>query len=174
MPRFNLKAWMQEHQDIHPCACGCGETIRILPEHHTRGIPKFINGHGSRIRNAMRGRRGARNPNYKGGRFINSDGYVCVLNPQRTGHTDRYVYEHRLIMERHLGRALESHEQIHHRDGNKTNNSVANLELMATSDHTVLHQRLLRRKVGEDRYLRAKRRIHRGLPYRELLQCSQS
>lgn len=172
--RVNLKEWIEQEQGQHVCGCGCGGTIRIIRDHHARGIPQFINGHSSRVCNPMRGRRCHRNPNYKGGRFIDQHGYVLVLNPHRTSKRDRYIYEHRLVMQQHLGRRLSSDEQVHHRNGIKTDNRIENLQVIDVSDHARLHQQELRKLLGEETYLRAKRRIHRGLPYREILVCSES
>ena len=42
-------------------------------------------------------------------------------------------FEHRVIMEEHLGRALERHEEIHHLNGNRADNRLENLELWNTS-----------------------------------------
>ena len=36
-------------------------------------------------------------------------------------------------MERCIGRPLESHEQVHHRNGVKTDNDIQNLQLWSTS-----------------------------------------
>ncbi|KZX63212.1 hypothetical protein A3710_17365 [Stutzerimonas frequens] len=49
--------------------------------------------------------------------------------------------EHRALMEQHLGRKLEPWELIHHKDGNKTNNDIANLELCEWGEHTAEHHR---------------------------------
>lgn len=46
-PRQTVDEWVEENQNNHICACGCGETIEIKPIHRapTKGIPKFIHGH---------------------------------------------------------------------------------------------------------------------------------
>jgi hypothetical protein len=54
-------------------------------------------------------------------------------HPTRIGKTKPYVFEHRLVMETHLGRYLETHEHVHHLDGNRANNDIANLELWTTA-----------------------------------------
>lgn len=51
----------------------------------------------------------------------------------------RQVREHRAIMERLIGRSLLPGEVVHHKDGNKLNNSPDNLMLMKKSDHSKIH-----------------------------------
>lgn len=51
----------------------------------------------------------------------------------------KWVYQHRYIMEKHIGRKLESWEHVHHIDGDKTNNELDNLELLESSDHHKQH-----------------------------------
>ena len=46
---------------------------------------------------------------------------------------------HRYIMECFLGRQLTSQELVHHKDGDKLNNTVNNLELIDRATHIRLH-----------------------------------
>lgn len=72
-------------------------------------------------------------PHWKGGR-TKSHGYAYIwLSPDDPmigmAHKSGYVVEHRLNMARKLGRPLLPTETVHHIDGDKTNNSPANLQL---------------------------------------------
>ncbi len=65
---------------------------------------------------------------WKGGKTINSDGYIQIY--QGGG---KYAMEHRLIMEKHLGRLLSADENVHHMNGQKDDNRIENLELWCRS-----------------------------------------
>lgn len=82
--------------------------------------------------------RGERSPFFSNGSTVTSGGYRAILIGEK------YILEHRLIMEEHLGRKLERDENIHHKDGNKLNNKIENLELMSTVEHSRLHHKLRR------------------------------
>lgn len=68
-------------------------------------------------------------------------GYTLIKSyehPNRNSHND--VFEHRLVMENHLGRYLKKEEVIHHIDENRTNNNIENLYLCKNiSNHQKVH-----------------------------------
>lgn len=61
------------------------------------------------------------------------NGYRMV---RRAGHPNAQsqglIYEHRLIMSEHLGRALTDQENVHHINGDTLDNRLENLELWST------------------------------------------
>lgn len=70
-------------------------------------------------------------------------GYVLVYapdHPHRGQRRSPVMGEHRRVMELHLGRQLGRFEVVHHRDHNKQNNALENLELMTLGEHSRLHR----------------------------------
>lgn len=63
----------------------------------------------------------------------------------------RSVDEHRLAMERLIGRRLGQNEVVHHIDGDKSNNDLTNLVLMSRSDHARMHMKGVPRTDSEKR-----------------------
>jgi len=74
---------------------------------------------------------GRHGPNWKGGRYTSNDGYILVYSPNHPRATkDKYVCEHRLVMEKYIGRILEKTEVVHHINGKRSDNRIANLRLL--------------------------------------------
>jgi hypothetical protein len=92
-----------------------------------------------KIREALKGRmpKGSQSPVWKGGRHLDSEGYVMIATP---GGKRRYAREHRYVMEQFLGRPLTTREIVHHKNGDRTDNRIENLELMTQSEHIRGHR----------------------------------
>jgi hypothetical protein len=104
----------------------CEESIRRAMRDN--GVPR---------RPAHSGAPMERNYFWRGGRIVDKHGYILVKTPGHPFATKAgYVREHRLVMERILGRYLEPHEVVDHVDGNTSNNDPTNLRLFASNaDH---------------------------------------
>ena len=74
---------------------------------------------------------GEKHGSWKGGRLTTSSGYISVMCSDYTEMQDTqgYALEHRLVMARHLGRALAKHETVHHINGDRQDNRIENLQL---------------------------------------------
>jgi hypothetical protein len=73
--------------------------------------------------------------------WFNLCGYLACSVKYADG-TKKTVLQHREVMEQHLGRTLASAEVVHHKDKNKRNNAIDNLEVISQSDHARHHKRV--------------------------------
>lgn len=74
-------------------------------------------------------KKGCENPNWKGGRYFDGK-YFRVISPNHPFKNKMgYVYEHRLVMEKELGRYLKSSEIVHHKNHDGQDNKPSNLEI---------------------------------------------
>ncbi len=77
--------------------------------------------------------RGKRSMNWKGGRIKDRLGYILIWLPEHpNAKIAGYIHEHRLIMSNQLKRPLLPCENIHHKNGNRSDNRLKNLELWNT------------------------------------------
>lgn len=67
-------------------------------------------------------------------KIVDDQGYVQVPAPNHpNARKSRRVPEHRFVMSRFLGRPLTKSENVHHKNGDKLDNRIENLELWITS-----------------------------------------
>ena len=90
-------------------------------------------------------------------RYIVKNGYKKILQPNHHRSDNYgYVFEHILVMERHLGRNISSPEVIHHIDHNKLNNDPSNLMIFKNNkDHIAYHATCARRERSKNDHRQA-------------------
>lgn len=112
-----------EENKTNPCGCGCGELTAY----------KYVQGHHTRLfTSEEQSRRGQMNDGK-----TQRDRFEGVSTHYRKV---RGRHEHRIVMERVLGRKLTYDDVVHHKDGNKRNNHPDNLEVMTRADHIAEHR----------------------------------
>lgn len=75
-----------------------------------------------------------------GGTWLTTEGYIREMTPGRSDSTSGgSMLQHRLAMSIHIGRSLLDSEVVHHKNGNRTDNRIENLELMTRLDHVHHH-----------------------------------
>ena len=135
------------------CGCGCGKTLpkydsqgrerKFIENHHMKGF-KHSKESLLKMSQSLKGKLSReKHPFWKGTKILVS-GYV-MINVGKENHPyaskDGYVFEHRLVMEQHLGRYLTKEEQIHHKNKITNDNRIENLLLISSnSNHMKLHR----------------------------------
>ena len=99
------------------------------------------------------GNRGSQNPIWKSDEKLYPYGYKLIRIPEHPfANCDGFVFEHRLIAEKYLlteentvvingDKYLSPDYVVHHKDQNRLNNDVENLEIMTLKEHQSLHNK---------------------------------
>jgi len=118
-------------------------------------IPRRLKSEAAHIGWVHSGRKplyGEKASNWKGGRKKDRDGYILILLPRDSffspmAKKSGYIFEHRLVMAKHLGRCLQSWELVHHKGirhsgiENKSDNLIDNLKLTIRGSHAIEHSK---------------------------------
>ena len=64
----------------------------------------------------------------------NCDGYIKVITID-----GRRIRKHRYVMEQYLGRKLHESEIVHHRNEDRKDNRIENLEILSRAEHNRIH-----------------------------------
>ncbi len=97
-----------------------------------------------------------------GARMVRSDGYVQIYYPTHPdAQAGGWIMEHRLVMERQLGRRLLRTEQVNHINHIRDDNRPENLELLTAAAHAreSINWGMKKRRTMRDRLAEYERRF---------------
>ena len=92
---------------------------------------------------------GKMNNKWKGGKVKTLSGYFKIHSPNHPNQDNsKYVFEHRLVMEKHIGRYLTKIEVVHHINEIKDDNRIENLKLFKNKgEHKKFHLKFNREEL---------------------------
>lgn len=134
MKKYQDKGWLykkycKEELSLSEIAKECGVEITTV----SRWAAKFEI---RKIRVYKGNHRGSKNPYWDGGKYKdNNSGYIWVYKPNHPSATKKgYILEHRLKMEKLIGRHLRGNEIVHHKSKIKNDNKIENLEIIVLGE----------------------------------------
>jgi hypothetical protein len=90
--------------------------------------------HAQRCQTCSAKRRGEQKRSNYRGYYVTTGGYRMLRQPDHpNAQKSGWVFEHVAVMSEKLGRPLLPHENVHHKNGDKLDNRLSNLELWSTS-----------------------------------------
>ena len=128
------------------CHCGCGEKTKVASANNKqsgdiKGVPRRFIQHHQFL--------GEASVNWKGGRTIDSTGYIRIVvkDHPKASKCGGYHMEHIVMAEKVLGRILKRSEVVHHVDENRQNNVNSNFVICDRALHKLIHYKIIALRV---------------------------
>lgn len=137
------EAWLREAYSRMPAT----KIAKMFNRNHN-AIMRWLRKFNIPIRNNNECRSGKFNGRFVGF-FIGGNGYKYLYKRDiakmygRKVSKGNYIQEHVYVMTKHLGRMLSKSEVIHHKDGDRLNNAVDNLQLFDSQSTHIKYEQLL-------------------------------
>lgn len=108
------------------------------------------------------------------GRYYDRNGYVRIMI------NGKLVGEHRMVIEKHLGRKLLRGEVVHHKNEKKDDNRLSNLEVMSQEEHASVHSNerapawiKLRCPICGRKFMKRPNKFRYALKLKHTIHCSR-
>lgn len=149
--------WGAKRVSTSVCRCSCGNIIQYANNTLKRGGAKTCKEHSN-------------HPRARGGKPYMINGYRMVYCPSNPScNKIGYVQEHRLVIEKSIGRFLRRDEVVHHKNKKRDDNRLENLQLMTSSEHRSLHAKELQRRLGHYKHVAHCQRCGKEISKQSLL-----
>jgi HNH endonuclease len=121
--------------------CECGKPDCLIPIINKLGkFARFKSGHNSN---------GKTHPNWKGGRMKKDDYWLLWMPDAHPTDVRGYIREHIYIYQEYHKLCMLPWGDVHHKDGNGSNNEISNLQGMMNREHTRLHMKGNKYNIGK-------------------------
>lgn len=135
----------------------CGKEFKTFPCNIKKGKGKYCSNkckpptygrrgktHSLEVRQKMSKahtiRKGENHPSWKGGKRISNHGYIHIYSPCHPScNANNCIAEHRLVIEKQIGRYLDPEEVVHHRGKKDDNRPHMLMAFINNAVHTRFH-----------------------------------
>lgn len=135
------------------CSIKCSSLMRKGNQFAKGSIPWNKGTFGVMKKNSGSFKKGSKHRRFKG--WTKHQGYILIYSPNHPfKDSHNFVKEHRLVMEKHLGRYLKPSEIIHHINHIRDDNRIENLMIVKQGkSHAKLHpvSEKTRKRMSESR-----------------------